>query len=85
MYIYKRIAVLIAMIMVLSACQPKKEADLAIEIALAVAMTQTAVAQDAQLPEIEPTATPTPMETAFDLQPLSPDECGQLLDTLETV
>ena len=77
---YKKVSALIVLIMFVSACQSQKEDNMAIEIALAVAQTQTAVAQEAQQPVIEPTVTPT--EIVYDLMPLKSDECGQLFDAL---
>ena len=85
MHAHKRIFIfsnLTILLLLMTACQqPGGESDVALDIAIAVSMTQTAAAQDVQQPVVEPTSTPT--EITIEMQPLNPDECIRLAGTLE--
>ncbi|WKZ35275.1 MAG: hypothetical protein QY332_16805 [Anaerolineales bacterium] len=70
--------VLFVLVMLLSACGPAQPSD-EVQVAVIVALTQTAAALENPAPPVEIVETPQP---SGDFQPLAADECTNLKDTL---
>lgn len=70
--------VLFVFVVLLSACGPAQPSD-EVQVAVIVALTQTAAALENPAPPVEIVETPQP---SGDFQPLAADECTNLKDTL---